>query len=226
MQLKCVMFYALQLPLGVMKDTRVVVGLKVGMTQVFDEKNCLIPVTVIETVPGTVSQVKTVDNDGYSAVQIAYGKDKEKHVSKSIQGHLKKNGLDLCRGFFEVRSVDGVSVGDVIDQSIFEKNEKIDVLGVTKGKGFQGVMKRHGFAGGPASHGSMFHRRGGSYGECQWPGHVYKGRKMPGHDGVKNRTVQNMQIIDIIPDRNLILIKGSVPGFKGGLVMLRKAKKQ
>lgn len=213
------------LPLGVMKDTRVVVGLKVGMTQVFDEKNRLIPVTVLETFDGTVSQIKTVDNDGYSAVQIAYGKDKEKHLSKAVIGHLRKNNLDLCRGFFEIRSDVNYQIGDVIDQSIFEKNEKIDIVGVTKGKGFQGVMKRHGFAGGPASHGSMFHRRGGSYGQCQWPGHVYKGRKMPGHDGVNNRTVQNLQVVDMIPERNLVLVKGSVPGFKGGLVMLRKAKK-
>lgn len=214
------------LPLGVMKDTRVVVGLKVGMTQVFDEKNRLIPVTVLETFDGTVSQIKTIDNDGYSAVQIAYGKDKEKHLSKAVIGHLRKNNLDLCRGFFEIRSDVNYQIGDVIDQSIFEKNEKIDIVGVTKGKGFQGVMKRHGFAGGPASHGSMFHRRGGSYGQCQWPGHVYKGRKMPGHDGVNNRTVQNLQVVDMIPERNLVLVKGSVPGFKGGLVMLRKAKKQ
>lgn len=214
------------LPLGVMKDTRVVVGLKVGMTQVFDEKNRLIPVTVLETFDGTVSQIKTIDNDGYSAVQIAYGKDKEKHLSKAVIGHLRKNNLDLCRGFFEIRSDVNYQIGDVIDQSIFEKNEKIDIVGVTKGKGFQGVMKRHGFAGGPASHGSMFHRRGGSYGQCQWPGHVYKGRKMPGHDGVNNRTVQNLQVVDVIPERNLVLVKGSVPGFKGGLVMLRKAKKQ
>lgn len=214
------------LPLGVMKDTRVVVGLKVGMTQVFDEKNRLIPVTVLETFDGTVSQIKTVENDGYAAVQIAYGKDKEKHLSKAVIGHLKKNNLDLCRGFFEIRSEESYQIGDVISQSIFEKNEKIDVIGVTKGKGFQGVMKRHGFAGGPASHGSMFHRRGGSYGQCQWPGHVYKGRKMPGHDGVNNRTVQNLQVVDMIPEKNLVLVKGSVPGFKGGLVMLRKAKKQ
>lgn len=214
------------LPLGVMKDTRVVVGLKVGMTQVFDEKNRLIPVTVLETFDGTVSQIKTVENDGYAAVQIAYGKDKEKHLSKAVIGHLKKNNLDLCRGFFEIRSEENYQIGDVISQSIFEKNEKIDIIGVTKGKGFQGVMKRHGFAGGPASHGSMFHRRGGSYGQCQWPGHVYKGRKMPGHDGVNNRTVQNLQVIDMIPEKNLVLVKGSVPGFKGGLVMLRKAKKQ
>lgn len=209
-----------------MKDSRIVMGVKVGMTQVFDENGCLVPVTVVNTLTGTVSQVKNLNTDGYEAVQLAYGDGKTKNLTKAIKGHLGKSAQESCRGFVEFRAQNSeYCTGDKVDHSIFSKNEKVDVIGVTKGRGFQGVMKRHGFAGGPASHGSMFHRRGGSYGECQWPGHVYKGRKMPGHDGVVRRTVQNVKIVDVVGDKNLVILKGSVPGFNGSLLMLRKAKK-
>jgi large subunit ribosomal protein L3 len=211
-----------------MKDSRIVLGKKVGMTQVFDEDRCLIPVTVVEAVPCVIAQLKAVDGvDGYNAVQLAYGQRKAKNVSDPLLGHIKKANLESCEGGKEFRTEDvgAYKVGDSIDFSIFQIGELIDVIGRTKGKGFQGVMKRYGFGGGPASHGSMFHRRGGSYGCRQWPGHVYKGRKMPGHDGCSMRTVQNLKVIDLIADKGLLLLQGSFPGAKGGLVVLRKAKK-
>ncbi|MDR1435475.1 MAG: 50S ribosomal protein L3 [Puniceicoccales bacterium] len=210
-----------------MKDRRIVLGEKVGMTQVFDQQNCLIPVTVMKAVPCFVSQLKDEKKDGYKAVQLAYGSRKELNMSNPLKGHLKNVGLKSCEGFreFRVQDLDTYKMGDAIDFSIFQTGELIDVIGKTKGRGFQGVMKRHGFSGGPASHGSMFHRRGGSYGCRQWPGHVYKGRKMPGHDGCLMRTMQNLEIVELILEKNLLLLRGSLPGFNGGLVILRKAKK-
>ncbi|MDR1366464.1 MAG: 50S ribosomal protein L3 [Puniceicoccales bacterium] len=211
-----------------MRDNRIVLGKKVGMTQIFDKNRCLVPVTVVEAVPCAVTQLKIADgDDGYGAVQLAYGQRKAKNVSNSILGHIKKANLESCEGLKEFRATDvsGYKVGDLIDFSIFQVGELIDVIGRTKGKGFQGVMKRYGFGGGPASHGSMFHRRGGSYGCRQWPGHVYKGRKMPGHDGCRMRTIQNLEVVDLITDKGLLLLRGSFPGSNGGLVVLRKAKK-
>jgi large subunit ribosomal protein L3 len=210
-----------------MKDTRIVLGKKIGMTQVFNKQSRLIPVTVVEAMPCFIAQLKDAHKDGYCAVQLAYGNRREINVSKPIKGHLKNAGLGCCAGFkeFRLENLDGYNVGDPIDFSIFQMGELIDVVGETKGHGFQGVMKRHGFSGGPASHGSMFHRRGGSYGCRQWPGHVWKGRKMPGHDGSLRRTVQNLEIVDLILDKNLLLLKGSFPGANGSVVILRKAKK-
>jgi large subunit ribosomal protein L3 len=198
------------------------------MTQIFDAQKCLIPVTVVEAVPCFVAQLKEEKKDGYVAIQLAYGERKEINMSNSIKGHLKKAGLRTCAGLREFRVPDlgAYKVGDAIDFSIFKVGECIDVIGKTKGRGFQGVMKRYNFSGGPASHGSMFHRRGGSYGCRQWPGHVYKGRKMPGHDGFVRRTVQNLEIVELILEKNLLLLGGNLPGANGNLVILRKAKKE
>lgn len=210
-----------------MRDNRLLLGKKVGMTQVFGENRELIPVTVVKVLPSFVSQIKEVGRDGYSAIQIAYGVRKVRNVSCTVLGHLKKASLESCCGLkeFRVEKSAGYSLGDRLDSSIFSAGEFIDVIGETKGHGFQGVMKRHGFSGGPAGHGSMFHRRGGSFGCREWPGRVYKGRKMPGRDGSAMRTVQNLRIVDILPEESVILLSGSVPGYKGGVIMLRKAKK-
>jgi large subunit ribosomal protein L3 len=202
-------------------------GKKIGMTQVFDEENRLIPVTVIEAGPCPVTQVKSMEKDGYDAVQIGYRPQKEQRLSKAVLGHFKKAGVAPVAELQEFRTNGDteLNVGDILTVEKFAEGQKIDVIGTSKGRGFQGVVKRYGFAGGPASHGSMFHRRGGSYGMCQWPGHVIKGKKMPGHMGDVRRTVQNLQIVKVIADKNIILIKGSIPGSRGSLVTVRTAVK-
>ena len=202
-------------------------GKKIGMTQVFDENNRLVPVTVIEAGPCPVTQVKSTEKDGYNAVQIGFRPQKEHRLSKAALGHFKKAGVEPVAELQEFRTNGDadVNVGDVLTVEKFEAGQKIDVIGTSKGRGFQGVVKRYGFAGGPASHGSMFHRRGGSYGMCQWPGHVIKGKKMPGHMGDVSRTTQNLQVVKVLPEKNLVLIKGSVPGHKGSILTLRVAKK-
>lgn len=203
-------------------------GRKIGMTQVFDGENRQLPVTVIEAGPCPVTQVKSVDADGYDAVQIGFNAQKEHRMTKAALGHLKKAGVDPVSELQEFRAAAGheLKAGDVLTVEHFKEGEMVDVIGTTKGRGFQGVVRRYGFAGGPASHGSMFHRRGGSYGMCQWPGHVLKGKKMPGHMGNVQRTVQNLEIVKVIADKNLILVKGSIPGARGGLVTVRTAVKQ
>ncbi|WP_269524717.1 50S ribosomal protein L3 [Coraliomargarita parva] len=202
-------------------------GKKIGMTQVFDEENRLVPVTVIEAGPCPVTQIKSAEKDGYDAVQIGFGAQKAHRMSKAALGHLAKAGVDPVSELQEFRTNGDaeLNIGDVLTVEKFEAGQKIDVVGTSKGRGFQGVVKRYGFAGGPASHGSMFHRRGGSYGMCQWPGHVIKGKKMPGHMGNTQRTVQNLTVVKVIADKNLILIKGSVPGARGSLVTVRTAIK-
>lgn len=197
------------------------------MTQVFDDNNRQIPVTAIEVGPCPVTQVKTAEKDGYSAVQIGYRPQKEQRLSKAARGHFKKAGVESHAELSEFRIENGsdLNVGDVLTVDRFEAGQKIDVIGTSKGRGFQGVVKRYGFAGGPASHGSMFHRRGGSYGMCQWPGHVIKGKKMPGHMGDVQRTVQNLTVVKVLADENIILVKGSIPGSRGSLVTVRSAVK-
>ena len=204
------------------------IGKKIGMTQVFDENNRLLPVTVLEAGPCPVTQVKTVENDGYDAVQIGYGPQKESRLSKAQLGHLGKAGVDAVRVLQEFRLSDGESfdIGETLTVEKFQPGEKVDVIGVSKGQGFQGVMKRYGFGGGPASHGSMTHRRGGSFGFCQDPGHIIKGKKMPGHMGNRRRTVQNLRVVKVDAEKNLILVKGSLPGPNGSLVTVRPSKKR
>jgi large subunit ribosomal protein L3 len=207
-----------------MKPT--LIGKKVGMTQVYDENNVLVPVTVIEAGPCPVVQVKTVEKDGYEAVQLGYGVRKEKNTPKAQLERFKAAKTNPLATLKEVRGEAGdVNVGDVFTVAQFAETPKVDVIGNTKGRGFQGVMKRWGFAGGPASHGSMFHRRGGSYGMCQWPGEVQKGKKMPGQMGVARRTTQNLKVVKVIEDKNLILVKGSVHGANGSTVVIRSAIK-
>lgn len=199
------------------------------MTQVFDESNRLVPVTVIEVGPCPVTQVKTEEKDGYSAVQIGFGSKKESRLSQPELGHLKKAGVDPVSKLQEFRTNgEGgeYNTGDVLTVEKFSENQKVDVIATAKGHGFQGVVKRWGFSGGPASHGSMFHRRGGSYGMCQWPGEILKGKKMPGRMGGGSRTTQNLKIVKVIPEKNLLLVKGSLPGYNGSMVTVRPAIKQ
>ncbi len=199
------------------------------MTQVFDENNRLIPVTVIEVGPCSVTQIKTEEKDGYQAVQIGFGPQKESRLSQPVLGHLKKAGVDPVRCLKEFRTDDSsktYEVGEKLTIDAFSEIEKVDVIATAKGRGFQGVVKRWGFSGGPASHGSMFHRRGGSYGMCQWPGEILKGKKMPGRMGGGNRTTQNLKVVKVIPEKNLLLVKGSFPGYNGSIVSVRPAIKK
>ncbi len=198
------------------------------MTQVYIETGELVPVTVIEAGPCPVVQVKREKTDGYNAIQIGFGSKKEKNTSNGALGHFKKAGTSSLRHLREIRLDDEPQeeAGSNLTVEIFEGEAKVDVIGTTKGRGFQGVVKRWHFAGGPASHGSMFHRRGGSYGMCQWPGKVIKGKKMPGRFGTDRRTVQNLKVIKILPEKNLILVKGSVPGATGSTILVRKAIKK
>jgi large subunit ribosomal protein L3 len=200
-------------------------GKKIGMTQVYDEKRVLVPVTVIEVGPCPVIQVKTVESDGYDAIQIGFGSRKDKNMPKAIKGHLAKGGVETAHTIGEVRGKCDSKAGDVLTVAGFEGSKMVDVIGITKGHGFQGNMKRWGQAGQPASHGHMMHRRPGSIGMRQTPGHVFKGKDMPGDMGSRSRTTQNLDVVKIIADKNLILVKGSVPGPNGGEVLVRSAKK-
>jgi large subunit ribosomal protein L3 len=204
-------------------------GKKIGMTQVYDAQNVLIPVTVVEAGPCSVVQVKTVATDGYNAVQIGFATKKTKNTSAAELAHAKKANLDAApRVLSEVR-LEGEStlkVGDVVTVAgSFQEGMLVDVSGITKGKGFQGVVRRWRVAGGPAAHGSMFHRRIGSIGMRQTPGRVWKNQHMPGHMGSESRTVQNLRVVKIIADKNLILVKGAIPGANGDDVVVRSAIK-
>lgn len=199
------------------------------MTQVFNEDNELVPVTVIEAGPCSVVQVKSAEGkDGYNAVQIGFGSRKERNTTKGLRGHFGKAKVKPTAALREVRveGVPEVEAGSELTVAIFEGIDKVDVVGMTKGRGFTGVVKRWNFAGGPASHGSMFHRRGGSYGMCQWPGHIPPGKKMPGRFGNDRRTVQNLKVVRIDLERNLIMVKGSIPGANGSAVIVRRSVKQ
>ena len=203
-------------------------GKKIGMTQVYDAQNVLIPVSVVEAGPCAVVQVKTMASDGYNAVQLGFANKKTKNTAAGELGHAKKAGLDFApRVLGEVRLSDIPThkVGDIVTVAVFTEGQMVDVSGVTKGKGFQGVVKRFRVAGGPAAHGSMFHRRIGSIGMRQTPGRTWKNQRMPGHMGSEARTVQNLRVIKIIPDKNLILVKGAIPGANGDDVVVRSAVK-
>jgi len=203
------------------------IGKKIGMTQIFDEKGNVIPVTVIEAGPCVVAQVKTEDNDGYNAVQLGFGDVKDKHITKPEKGHFAKAKLTAKKHLREFRldSIEGIKVGDELKVDVFEAGEKVDVQGTSKGKGFQGVIKRHGQHRGPMGHGSMYHRRPGSMGATSTPGRVFKGKKLPGHMGSVTVTVQNLDVVRVDMDKNVLLIKGSVPGAKGAILKIKSAVK-
>lgn len=203
---------------------------KSGMTRIFNEDGKHVTVTVLELVPNIISQVKSSDGkDGYSAYQVAYYEKREKLVNKPIKGHLKKAGVDknLTR-FFEVKapSVDASLIGKELDLENFTQNTFIDVTGTSKGKGFQGVVKRYGFAGGPATHGSHFHRTTGSIGNRATPGKVFKLKKMPGQMGNKKRTIQNLKVVELNIEEGYMLVNGSIPGHKNSFVKIKKSIKK
>jgi large subunit ribosomal protein L3 len=202
-------------------------GKKIGMTQVYDAENNLVPVTVVQAGPCPVTQVKTIENDGYHAVQIGFGVQKESRLSAGELGHLKKASVAPVSHLQEIRlpAAAEVKVGDIFTVEKFTAGQMVDVIGTVKGRGFQGVMKRHDMSGQPDSHGHMMHRRIGSIGMRQTPGHVFKGKRMPGHMGSVRRTVQNLRVVQVLADKNLLLIKGSFPGANGELVLVRPAKK-
>ena len=208
---------------------REILGKKLGMSQVYDADNNLVPVTIIEAGPCPVLQVKNLGKDGYSAIQIGYNPNGKptNHPNKCNAGIAQKVGVDPQKisQEFRVDADHSYEKGSSITVDNFKDIPVVDVVSITKGRGFQGVVKRWNFAGGPASHGSMFHRRGGSYGLCQWPGRVFKNKKMPGHMGDVKRTTQNLKVVKLLPEKNLFLVKGSVPGSKGTVVTVRIAKK-
>lgn len=206
---------------------RGLIGKKVGMTQVFWGDGTVVPVTVLEVGPCVVTQKKTKETDGYDAVQLGFEKQKEKRTTKPIQGHLKKADKGCFRILREIRTdnPDEYQVGQELKASIFSVGDSVDVVGTTKGRGFAGVMKRHGFGGGRATHGSMFHRAPGSIGASAYPSRVFKGKKMPGQMGNVRKTVQNLVVVAVRPERNLILVKGAVPGSTSGVVMIKDAVK-
>jgi large subunit ribosomal protein L3 len=200
------------------------IGRKLGMTQIYDENRRLYPVTVIEAGPCRVTAVKTKDRHGYDAVQLGYSDVQERKLTKAQVGHLRSSGQEkLLRYLREFRCVPDCQVGDAVTANLFKKGEVVHVQGTSKGKGFQGVMKRHNFGGGPASHGSMFHRAPGSIGCSSYPSRVLKNKKLPGQMGNKRVTVQGLTVIETRPEENLVLISGAVPGPVGGLILIRKA---
>ena len=206
---------------------KAILATKVGMTQIFNEDGTLIPVTVLQAGPCVVTQVKTEENDGYAAVQVGFGDIREKLVNKPETGHFAKAGVSYKRFVREFRLEDAESyeVAQEIKADIFAAGEKVDATAISKGKGFQGAIKRHGQSRGPMAHGSKYHRHAGSNGACSDPSKVFKGKHMPGHMGSKKITVQNLVVVRVDAENNLLLVKGSVPGPKKSLVTIKEAVK-
>jgi large subunit ribosomal protein L3 len=203
------------------------IGKKLGMTQIFSDEGVAVPVTVIEVEPSVVIQKKTKETDGYSALQLGYGRIKQRNVTKPLQGHFKKADKGLFRVLREFRmEVEGYVPGQEVNAEMFAPGDYVDVVGTTKGKGFAGVVKRHGFRGGRATHGSMFHRAPGSIGASADPSRVFKGTRLPGHMGSERKTVQNLVVWAVRPEMNVILVKGAVPGGKNGFVLIKQAVKK
>ena len=200
-------------------------GKKIGMTQLFNEKDEVVAVTVIQAEPNTVCQVKTTDTDGYEAVQLAFGDIKDKKVNSPMRGHYAKYGVEPRRHLREVRVEDASEYAPGFEQTVaaFADVKKVDVTGTSKGKGYAGVIKRHGFGGGPGGHGAHFHRAPGSIGQCATPSRVLKGVRLPGHMGCDTVTVKNLEVVRIDEDLNLIVVKGAIPGAKDGVVRVRMA---
>lgn len=206
---------------------KTLLGKKIGMTQIFTEDGTVVPVTVIEAGPEYVTQIKTQETDGYDAIQVAYEDTKEHRVTKPIKGHLEKSGVSVKKHFAEFRNEDGdtYELGQEITVADFEEGMKVDVTGTSKGKGTQGNIKRHGHRRGPMTHGSKHKRLAGALAAGTYPSRVFKGNKAPGRMGRDTVTVQNVVLVKVIADRNILLVKGAVPGKKGGLVKVRSAIK-
>ncbi|KGG81002.1 50S ribosomal protein L3 [Caloranaerobacter azorensis H53214] len=206
---------------------KAILGRKIGMTQVFTEDGTVIPVTVVEAGPVKVVQKKTIEKDGYNAIQVGFSDVKEKKVNKPLKGHFDKAGVEYKKYLreFKVENIDEYEVGQEIKADVFSAGDKVDVIGISKGKGFQGVIKRHNQSRGPESHGSKYHRAVGSLGASSFPSRVFKTKKLPGHMGHERVTVQNLEVVRVDAEKNLILIKGAVPGPKGGLLTIKQSVK-
>lgn len=206
---------------------KAILAKKLGMTQIFDESGKVIPVTVVEAGPNAVIQKKTVENDGYEAVQVGFVDLKDKKANKPVKGHFAKAGVTPKKYIKEFRldDVSGFNVGDEIKADIFEAGDKVDVAGISKGKGFAGTIKRWGQHRGPMTHGSGYHRGPGSMGMCSDPGRVFKGKRLPGHMGVERVTIQNLAVVRVDAEKNIVLIKGGLPGPKGGLLFIKNTVK-
>lgn len=204
------------------------IGKKLGQTRVYDATGNCIPVTIVQAGPNYVVQTKTVESDGYSAVQLGFGPQKQQRLSKAVTGHLTKAKVPSLRRLREFRDF-GVDVkpGDVVGVTLFDEGDYVDAIGVTKGRGFEGVVKRHHFRGGDSTHGAKgWHRRSGAIGQRLFPGTVMRGMKMPGHMGQVRRTVQNLKVVKVVEDENLLLIEGAIPGARGEFVIIRESKKR
>jgi len=207
--------------------TKGLIGRKLGMTQVFTEDGSAVPATVIAVEPSVVIQKKTREKDDYEAVQLGYGRVKQKHVTKPLQGHFRKADKGFFRVLREFRTdTSGYEVGQEVRADLFKAGDYVDITGTSKGKGFAGGVKRHGFGGGRATHGSMFHRAPGSIGASAEPSRVFKGKRLPGHMGCARNTVQNIKVLLVRPEDNAILVKGSVPGARQGIVLVSQAIKK
>ena len=206
---------------------KAILATKVGMTQIFDENGALIPVTVLQAGPCVVTQVKTVDNDGYSAVQVGFSDKREKLVNKPLKGHFDKAGVSCKRYLkeFKFEDAESYALGQEIKADIFAAGDKIDATAISKGKGFQGAIKRHGQSRGPMAHGSKYHRHAGSNGACSDPSKVFKGKRMPGQMGNKRVTIQNLEVVRVDAENNLLLVKGAVPGPKKSMITIKETVK-
>lgn len=198
-------------------------GKKLGMTQIFGENGIAVPVTVIEVEPCTIVAKKTEDKDGYNAIVISFGQIKEKNANKPMKGIFAKANVPVQKHLREIKveNLDEYEIGKTIDVNVFENGDRVDVQGVSKGKGFQGVIKRHGQRRGPMGHGSMYHRRPGSMGATSTPGRVFKGKKLPGHMGSVVSSILNLEVVKVDSDKNVVLVKGSIPGAKKAIVRVR-----
>ncbi len=204
---------------------KAILATKVGMTQIFNDAGELVPVTVLQAGPCVVTQVKTVENDGYAAVQVGFGDIREKLVNKPRKGLFDKAGVPYKRYVREFKLDGEYNVADEIKADVFEAGDKVDASAIAKGKGFQGAIKRHGQSRGPMAHGSKYHRHAGSNGSCSSPSKVFKGKKMPGHMGGKKITIQNLEVVRVDAEKNLLLVKGAVPGPKKSLVTIKESVK-
>lgn len=204
-----------------------ILGKKLGMTQIFAEDGVVIPVTVVEAGPVVVTQKKSVEIDGYNAIQIGYGQVKENRMTKPLKGHFDKSDIEYKKVLREIRceSIDGYEVGQELKADVFEAGDKVDVSGTSKGKGFQGNIKRHNQSRGPMSHGSKYHRGVGALSAASSPGRVFKGRNLPGQMGNVTVTVQNLEIVKVDAEQNYLLVKGAIPGPKGGLITISQSVK-
>ena len=204
---------------------KAILATKVGMTQIFNEDGVLTPVTVLQAGPCVVTQIKTMDNDGYEAVQVGFGDKREALVNKPMKGHFEKAGVSCKRFVREFKLEGDYELGQEIKADVFAAGDKIDATAISKGKGFQGAIKRHGQSRGPMAHGSKYHRHAGSNGACSDPSKVFKGKRMPGHMGHVRVTVQNLEVVRVDAENNLLLVKGAVPGPKKSLVTIKETVK-